>query len=191
MKTKLITRVGGIACVLATVATPILAQGVRNSISGSSINLGLHPTTGQPLGSVLHTTSIPTKKDGTKLTDQASTGITNSLLGESSSGPVNCNGALGLRFPYIFSYGVNTRQNGDLIVFALDPEKDSRICAFPTHFEATVHQTITGGTGEFAGACGWLKTTVSGVFTGPSDETTLSVFEGTSKGKVYVGDECL
>ena len=151
----------------------------------------LHPTTGQPLGSILHSTMIPTKKDGTKLSDQRTTNITNSLLGESSNEPVDCNGALGLRYPYIFSYGVTTRQNGDLIVAALDPEEDSRVCAFPTHFEATVHQTITGGTGEFTGACGWLKTTVSGVFTGPADVTTLSVFEGTSKGKIYVGDECL
>jgi hypothetical protein len=190
MKTKLITRVGGLACIFATTAMPICAEAIRNSISGSSINLGLNATTLEPLGSVLHATTTPLKKNGKKFNKEGGTNITNSLLGQSS--PVfDCNGAPGLLLPYVFSYGVTTRQNGDLITAELDLEQDSKVCAFETYFEANVYQSITGGTGEYAGACGWLVTNVKGVFLSPNLESTLSVFEGTSEGEIFVGTDCL
>lgn len=172
----------------ATTAMPICAEEIHNAISGSTINLGLNETTLEPLGAVSHSTTIPLKKNGKKFNKEGGTVILNSLLAEGF--PVaECNGAPGLKFPNVFAYGVTTRQNGNLITAETDLEQDSKVCAFETHFEANLYQTITGGTGQYAGACGWLETNVRGVFLGPG--STLAVFEGTSEGEIFVGTDCL
>jgi hypothetical protein len=191
MKTKLINMATGIACVFAATAMPICAEELYNAISGSAINLGVNEGLEglQPLGSVLHSTTIPLKKNGKKFNKEGGTNITNSLLGD-PVGFCNISGNSGALIPYMFSYTVTTYQNGDLMTAELDPKEVSTVCALPTGgFEANVYSRITGGTGEYAGACGSFVTNVQGVFLGP--ESTLSVFEGTSKGEIFVGSDCL
>jgi len=187
MKTKLITMASGLACVFAATAMPICAEELYNAISGSGISLGLNENF-EPLGGVLHSTTIPLKKNGKKFNKEGGTNITNNLLGD----PVdacNVDGVPGALIPYIFSYTVTTRQNGDLITAELDPGEVSTVCArLDGRFEANVYSRITGGTGEYAGACGSFVTNVQGVFLG--SDSALTAFEGTSEGVILVGAEC-
>ena len=187
MKTKLITMAGGLACVFATTAMPICAEELYNAISGSGISLGIDENF-EPLGGVLHSTTIPLKKNGEKFNKGGGTNITNSLLGD----PVDvCNvfGDSGALVPYIFSYTVTTYQNGDLMTAELDPGEYSTVCALADgRFEANVYSRITGGTGEYAGACGSFVTNVQGVFLGP--DSAITAFEGTSEGVIRVGADC-
>jgi hypothetical protein len=172
---------------------PISAEEINNAISGSSVSLG--EADGAPLGNVLHSTSKPLKANGKKYNKEGNTAVGNNMT--IPVGPVvDCYGAPGLLFSYVYSYAVSTAANGDLLALALDPQPDpndltkvSKLCAFPTHFEATVYQKITGGTGEFEGACGWVETNVQGVFLGP--ESTLAAYEGTQVGEIFVGTDCL
>ena len=183
----------GLACVLATTAMPICAEEIHNAISGSSVSLG--EVDGAPLGNVLHSTSKPLKKNGGKYNKEGSTAVGNSLT--IPVGPVaDCNGNPGLLFSYLYSYAVSTAANGDLLILFLDPQPDpndftkvSKLCAFPTHFEATLYQKITAGTGEFEGACGWIETNVKGGLLGP--DSTMAAYEGTQVGEVFVGTDCL
>ena len=187
MKTKLITMAGGLACVFATTAMPICAEELYNAISGSGVSLGLNENF-EPQGGLLHSTTIPLKKNGEKFNKEGGTNITNNLLGD----PVdacNVDGVPGALIPYIFSYTVTTRQNGDLITAELDPGEVSTVCArLDGRFEANVYSRITGGTGEYAGACGSFVTNVQGVFLG--SDSALTAFEGTSEGVIRVGAEC-
>lgn len=177
----------GFACVLATTAVPISAEELYNAISGSGMNLGVNEDL-QPLGSVLHSTTIPLKKNGKKFNKEGGTNITNSLLGAPFA-PCYVNDNPGALIPYIFSYTVTTYQNGDLMTAELDPGEVSTVCALQDgRFEANVYSRITGGTGEYAGACGSFVTNVQGVFLGL--ESTLTAFEGTSEGVIRVGAEC-
>lgn len=187
MKTKLITMASGLACVFATTAMPICAEELYNAVSGSGISLGVNENL-EPLGGVLHSTTIPLKKNGKKFNKEGGTNITNSLLGD-PVGYCDINGNPGALVPYIFSYTVTTRQNGDLITAELDPGEVSTVCGLlDGRFEANVYSRITGGTGEYAGACGSFVTNVQGVYLGP--DSALTAFEGTSEGVIRVGAEC-
>ena len=187
MKTKLITMASGLACVFAATAMPICAEELYNAISGSGISLGLNENF-EPLGGVLHSTTIPLKKNGKKFNKEGGTNITNSLLGAPSA-PCYVNDNPGALIPYIFSYTVTTYQNGDLMTAELDPGEVSTVCALQDgRFEANVYSRITGGTGEYAGACGSFVTNVQGVFLG--SDSALTAFEGTSEGVILVGAEC-
>ena len=187
MKMKMITMAGGLACVFATTATPISAEELYNAISGSGISLGINENF-ESLGGVLHSTGIPLKKNGKKFNKEGGTSITNNLLGD-VVGACNVDGDPGALVPYIFSYTVTTYQNGDLMTSQLDPGEYSTVCALlDGRFEANVYSRITGGTGEYAGACGSFVTNVQGVFLGP--DSALTVFEGTSQGEIFVGDDC-
>jgi hypothetical protein len=169
---------------------PICAEELYNAISGTGISLGLNANF-EPLGGVLHSTTIPLKKNGKKFNKEGGTSITNSLLGDSPIAGCEVDNVPGALVPYIFSYTVTTRQNGDLITAELDPdpEKGGTVCALANgRFEANVYSRITGGTGEYAGACGSFVTNVQGLFLGPN--STLTVFEGTSEGVIRVGAEC-
>lgn len=187
MKTKLITMAGGLACVFATTAMPICAEELYNAISGSGVSLGLNENF-EPQGGLLHSTTIPLKKNGKKFNKDGATNITNSLLGD-PVGACNINGDPGGLVPYIFSYTVTTYPNGDLMTTELDPGEYSTVCGLADgRFEAIVYSRITGGTGEYAGACGSFVTNVRGSFLAP--DSALTVFEGTSEGVIRVGAEC-
>lgn len=190
MKTKLIAMAGGFACVLATTAMPICAEEIHNAISGSTLSLG--EADGAPLGNVNHSTSKPLKKNGKKFNKEGSTAVTNSqttLVGPDAA----CFG--GVLYDYEYSYGVSTAANGDLVTFALDPEPDpddltkvSKLCVFGGFYQATLYQTITGGSGEYEGACGWLETNVEGFFLGI--DTSMTAYAGEQVGEIFFGDDC-
>lgn len=190
MKTKLITIAGGLACVVLTTAMPIYAEEIHNAVSGSTLSLG--DADGAPLGNVNHSTSKPLKQNGKKFNKEGSTGVTNSQISLVGSDPV-CPG--GVLYDYEYAYGVSTAANGDLLVFALDPQpdpndltKESKLCVFGGFYQATLYQTITGGTGEYEGACGWLETNVEGAFLGVN--TTMTAYVGEQVGEILVGDDC-
>jgi hypothetical protein len=95
----------------------------------------------------------------------------------------------GFLFIYDYSSTVSTTPNGDLVYVELDNSRGpSRICVAATHYEVTLHSKITGGTGQYEGACGRLVYTGTGIFLAP--DTSFGTIDGTNVGKIFVGDDC-
>lgn len=189
MKAKLVAMAGGLACVFATAVMPIHADEIYSSFSGSTVGLGVDAS-GQNLGSLGQFKTVPLKKNGEKYNKEGAT-----LVTKSKSTPIRAcekNGMpVGILFVYDHSYSVSTQSNGDLVFAALDPLKESTICALgPTYqgFEVTVYSNITGGTGEFEGACGWTTTTLTGQNFAPGVD--FNYVEGTHVGKIFRSPDC-
>jgi hypothetical protein len=96
----------------------------------------------------------------------------------------------GFLFEYDYSSTVSTTPNGDLVYVEMDSSRGrSRICLAATHYEVTIYSKITGGTGQFTGACGWVDFNGTGIFLAP--DTSLGTIDGTNVGEILVGDDCL
>ena len=132
------------------------------------------------------------KEKWEKFNKEGNTAVTNgqtSLVGADA----HCGG--GILYLYDYSYGVSTATNGDLVTLALDPQPDpndltkvSELCVFGGFFQVTLYQTITGGTGEYEGAFGWLESNAEWAFLGV--DTTMTAYVGEQVGEIFVGDDC-
>ena len=208
MKSKLVGMAGGFAYVfIAVTSMPVHAEEIHSAITGSSVCLGLGEDD-TCRGTVSHTVSKQLKNNGKKYNKDGSTGVGYSDT-TFSPGDVD----LGLPYPFdsasycfedgttpgfVFTYdyasAVSTRPNGDLVYVELDVDdpRTSSICvaAFENRYEVTLYRKITGGTGQYAGACGWVDFNGTGKFLPPVPALSFSTIEGTQVGEIFVGDDC-
>jgi hypothetical protein len=185
MKNKLAAAAGGLACFFATAMMPIHAEETYTAVSGSSFNLP------EGAGSVVHTVSIPVKENGKKFNKDATTVITRqktSLVGFAYCG--NDPHVLGQLFEYESADSVLTLPNGDLVATRLDPEKESIVCTFPSHFEVTLYTRVIGGSGDSEGVCGWQKTTLTGEYLNLTPGQEFFAVEGTTVGEIFRDSDC-
>lgn len=185
MKTKLAATAGGLAFFFATAVMPIHAEETYAAVSGSSFNL-------PEGGGIVHTVSIPLKKNGKKYNKDAATIITRqktNLVGFENCGN-NPHDGIGQLFQYESADSVLTRPNGDLVATRLDPEKESILCALPSHFEVTLYTKIIGGSGDAEGVCGWQKTTLTGEYLNLTAGQEFFAVEGTAVGEIFRGSDC-
>jgi hypothetical protein len=207
MKSKFVGIAGGFAYVFIAVALmPVHAGEIHSAVSGSNLCLG-KAENGSCLDSVGHTVSIALKENGGKYNKDG-----NSAIGHSSTTFIpnpqhpalpNCvlNNQVtqGYLFHYDYSSAVSTSPNGDLVYVELDNSRGvSKICvALPpaNHYEVTIYRKITGGTGQYAGACGYVDFNGTGMFLAggnpPPPDTSFGTIDGTQVGEIFVGDDCL
>jgi hypothetical protein len=206
MKSKLVAMAGGLAYVfIAVISMPVHAGEIHTAVSGSSISLGVDAD-GNSLGSVAHTVAIQLKKNGKKYNKDGNTAIGHSsttfIPHPSDPEPtkptfpsclLNDEVTPGFLFIYDYSSTVSTTPNGDLVYVELDNSRGpSRICVAATHYEVTLHSKITGGTGQYAGACGRVDFNGTGIFLAGENvlDTSFGTIDGTNVGKIFVGDDC-
>jgi hypothetical protein len=199
MKSKLVAMAGGFAYVfIAVISMPVHAEEIHAAVSGSNLCLGVGDDS-SCLDSVGHTVSIQLKEKGEKYNKDGNTAI-----GHSSTTFMPTEGlpwsplsicfkdgvTPGFLFEYDYSSAVSTTPNGDLIYVELDDAEPSELCVSPdlTNYEVTVYRKITGGTGQYAGACGWVDFNGTGIFLAP--DTSLASIDGTQVGEIFVGDDC-
>ena len=210
MKSKLVGMAGVFAYVfIAVTSMQVNAEEINVAVSGSVLCLGLDEA-GFCRATVAHTASKPIENTGEKYwpnqvapsqdttikegnTAVGYAGTTVSLNPQDPTLP-SCifkdQETLGLLFVYDYSSTVSTRPNGDLIYVELDDTKPSSVCVntFVNKYEVTVYSKITGGTGQFVGACGWVEYNGTGIFLAP--DTSLASTVGTQVGEIFVGDDC-
>ena len=196
MKSKLVAMAGGFAYIfIAAISMPVHAEEIHSAVSGSSLCLGRDADGNFCLATVSHTLAIALKEGGRKYNKAGSTAVGHSsttfIPNPANPAWPNCllndEETPGFLFKYNFSSAVSTAPNGDLVYVELDGT-NSRICVTATHYEVTLHRKITGGTGQYAGACGWVDFNGTGMFLAP--DTTLGTIDGTQVGDIFVGDDC-
>ena len=196
MKNKFAVMASCLAGVIAT-TMPVNADEINTAISGSTHSLGFGPDlrgASEPvlLGSISHTVNIALKKNGKKSKNphDRRTAVTNSRTFP-ISGCFNDEGP-GVLLQYEYSYSVGTRKNGDLIFVELDPDRISTTCINPVspfYYEATVYREITGGTGEYEGACGWIEFNGTGNFFN-GDVSSFATIDGRQVGEIFLSSDC-
>jgi hypothetical protein len=202
MKSKLVAMAGGFAYVfIAVTSMPVHAEEIHSAVSGSVLCLGVDET-GLCRATVAHTVSIQLKENGKKYNKDGSTAVgyasttfspTEGLPWSPLSLCFKDGVTPGLLFTYDYSSAVSTTPNGDLVYVELDDsnlEKRSELCVSATapYYEVTLYRKITGGTGQYAGACGWVDFNGTGIFLAP--DTSLASTDGTQVGDIFVGDDC-
>ena len=200
MKSKLVGMAGGLAYLfIAVTLMPVHAEEIHSAVSGSVLCLGLDEA-GLCRATVAHTVSKQLKKNGKKYNKDGSTavGYASTTVFPNPGFPApNClfkdQVTPGYLFTYDYSSAVSTSPNGDLLYVELDDTKPSGLCitganGLFTKYEVTLYRKITGGTGQFVGACGSVEYNGTGIFLAP--DTSLASTDGTQVGDIFVGDDC-
>lgn len=196
MKTKSAVITSCLVGAISATTMPLSAMEMTTAVSGTGHSLGIgfdgDPI---PLGGIQNTVNIKLKKNGEKSKNphDRSTAVSNSQFNPIPTGP--CDNALGpgAKLEYVYSTGVSTDLDGDLIFGEMVTEEDNYICYTPVdpyYFEVTIHREITGGTGKYDGACGWLEFKGSGNFLIDPAISLFSAFEGTQVGELLLGSDC-
>ena len=203
MKSKLVAAAGGFAYVfIAVISMPVHAEEIHTAVSGSSLCLG-NAEDGSCLDSVAHTVAIQLKENGEKYNKDGNTAIGHSSTTFSPTeglpwSPLSMcfkdEPTPGFLFIYDYSSAVSTTPNGDLVYVELDGAKTSTLCVAATanHYEVTLYSKITGGTGQYAGACGEVDFNGTGMFLAGENvpDTSFGTIDGTNVGEILVGDDC-
>jgi hypothetical protein len=196
MKTKSAVITSCLVGVISATTMPLSAMEINSAISGTGHSLGIgfdgDPI---PLGGIQNTVNIKLKKNGKKSKNphDRSTAISNSQFNPIPTG--SCDNALGAgaKLEYIYSTGVSTDRDGDLIFAEMVTGEDNFVCYTPVdpyYFEVTIHREITGGTGKYEGACGWLEFKGSGNFLIDPAISQFNAFEGSQVGELLLGSDC-
>jgi len=200
MKKKSAVIASCLAGVISATTMPLNAMEIKSAVSGTGHSLGVGlDGSGEvpiPLGGIQNTVNIKLKKNGKKSKNphDRSTAVSNGLF---NPVPVNfcenASGPGGAKLEYLYSTGVSTDLDGDLIFAEMDTQEDNFICFTPVepfYFEVTIHREITGGTGKYEGACGWLEFNGSGNFLIDPAISQFSAFEGIQVGELLLGSDC-
>ena len=193
MKSKLVAAAGGFATVfVAVISMPVHSEAIHSAVTGSSLCLEVGAD-GFCLATVSHTVSKQLKENGKKYNEDGSTAVGYSGTAFVPTQVPNCvfDNAVtqGFLFEYVFATAISTRPNGDLVYVELNDTETSSLCVTAEgQYEVTLYRNITGGTGEFAGACGTVDFNGSGGFLPPG--ATFGTIDGTQVGEIFVGDDC-
>ena len=196
MKSKLMTIAGSCACIcIAVAALPVNAEEINSALSGSS-RCDDRDENGNCLEVIVNGVTKPLKKNGKKFNKEGNTVVerdATTLIPPNFEDPETycwIDDQPGFLFVYDYSSAVTTTPNGDLIYSELDDTKISSLCVSQdlSKLEATIHRKISGGSGQYAGACGWEKVTGAGIFLPP--DTSFGPVVGTLVGEIFVGADC-